>query len=208
MIQIQLQSAGKKFQKQWVFRNLQLHINGSDKLAITGLNGSGKSTLLQIISGFQTLTEGTIQFSSDGNDIPIDQWYHYLSYAAPYIDLPEEYNLHELLSFYSSFKPFQNNLSIDHVVDIMQLGSSADKAIKHFSSGMKQRLKLSMALLSDTPVLLLDEPLSNLDKNGHAWYHELIQKYAGHKTILVCSNNIEEEISFCKTKLDIHDFKI
>lgn len=208
MIQIQLQSAGKKFQKQWVFRNLQLYIKGSEKLAITGLNGSGKSTILQIISGFQSLTEGSIHFSLDGNTIPIDQWYHQLSYAAPYIDLPEEYNLHELLSFYSSFKPFQHNLPIDEAINIMQLGNSTDKAIKHFSSGMKQRLKLSMAILSDTPVLLLDEPLSNLDKNGHVWYHEMIQKYSAHKTIIVCSNNIEEEICFCNSKLDINDFKM
>jgi ABC-type multidrug transport system ATPase subunit len=208
LIQIQLQSAGKKFQKQWVFRNLQLHIKGSDKLAITGLNGSGKSTLLQIISGFQSLTEGSIHFSLNENTIPIDQWYHQLTYAAPYIDLPEEYNLQELLSFYSSFKPFQNNLSNEDFIDIMQLGNSSNKAIKHFSSGMKQRLKLSMAILSDTPVLLLDEPLSNLDKNGHAWYHELIQKYTAHKTIVVCSNNIEDEIRFCNSKLDILDFKI
>lgn len=208
MIQIQLQSAGKKFQKQWVFRNLELHIQGIEKLAITGLNGSGKSTLLQIISGFQSLSEGTIHFSLDGKTIAIDQWYHQISYAAPYIDLPEEYNLQELLSFYGSFKPFQNKLSIHDVIDIMQLGNSSNKAIKHFSSGMKQRLKLSMAILSDTPVLLLDEPLSNLDKNGHAWYHELIQKYTAHKTIIVCSNNVEEEISFCRSRLDIHDFKM
>lgn len=208
MIQIQLQSAGKKFQKQWVFRNLELHIQGTEKLAITGLNGSGKSTLLQIISGFQSLNEGNIQYTLDGNSIPIEQWYHQISYAAPYIDLPEEYNIQELLSFYGSFKAFQNKLSIPEVIEIMQLGSNNNKAIKHFSSGMKQRLKLSMAILSDTPVLLLDEPLSNLDKNGHAWYQELIEKYAKHKTIIVCSNHIEEEIIFCTSKLDIHDFKI
>lgn len=207
MIQIQLQSAGKKFQKQWVFRNLELHIQGTEKLAITGLNGSGKSTLLQIISGFQSLSEGTIQFSLDGKTIAIDQWYHQISYAAPYIDLPEEYNIQELLSFYGSFKPFQNKLSIPDVIDIMQLGNSSNKAIKHFSSGMKQRLKLSMAILSNTPVLLLDEPLSNLDKNGHSWYQELIEQYAKHKTIIVCSNHIEAEIIFCTSKIDIHDFK-
>lgn len=208
MIQIQLQSAGKKFQKQWVFRNLELQIKGSEKLAITGLNGSGKSTLLQIISGFQSLNEGSIQFSLDGNTVPIDQWYHQISYAAPYIDLPEEYNIQELLSFYGSFKPFQNELSIPEVIDIMQLGNSNQKAIKHFSSGMKQRLKLSMAILSNAPVLLLDEPLSNLDKNGHTWYQEVIEKYAKQKTIIVCSNHIEEEIIFCTSKIDIHDFKM
>jgi ABC-type multidrug transport system ATPase subunit len=208
LIQIQLQSAGKKFQKQWVFRNLELYIKGSEKLAITGLNGSGKSTLLQIISGFQSLTEGSVHFSFDGNTIPIDQWYHHLSYAAPYIDLPEEYNLQELLSFYSSFKPFQHDLPVKEVIDVMQLGNSNHKAIKHFSSGMKQRLKLTMAILSNTPVLLLDEPLSNLDKNGHAWYQELIEKYAKHKTIIVCSNLFEEEISFCDSKLDIQNFKM
>lgn len=207
MIQIQLQSAGKKFQKQWVFRNLELQINGVEKLAVTGLNGSGKSTLLQIISGFQSLNEGNILFSLAGNNIPIDQWYHQISYAAPYIDLPEEYNIQELLSFYGSFKPFQNELSIPEIIEIMQLGNSNNKAIKHFSSGMKQRLKLSMAILSKTPVLLLDEPLSNLDKNGHIWYQKLIEQYAKHKTIIVCSNHIEEEINFCTSKLDIHDFK-
>ncbi|MBK9638418.1 MAG: ATP-binding cassette domain-containing protein [Bacteroidetes bacterium] len=207
MIQIQLQSAGKQFQKQWVFRNLELHIQDAEKIAIIGLNGSGKSTLLQIISGFQSLSEGTIQFSFDGKTVPIDQWYHQIAYAAPYIDLPEEYNIKELLSFYSSFKPFQNKLGIPEVIEIMQLGNSNNKAIKHFSSGMKQRLKLSMAILSNTPVLLLDEPLSNLDKNGHLWYHTLIEEYAKQKTIIVCSNHIEEEIIFCTSKIDIHNFK-
>lgn len=208
MIRIQLQSAGKKFQKQWVFRKLDLQLSGAEKLAITGENGSGKSTLLQIISGFQTLSEGSIQFYAGEHLIDPDNWYTHLSYAAPYLDVPEEYNLAELISFYASLKPFQNDLKKEQIMEIMQLSTSDQKAIKHFSSGMKQRLKLSLAILSKAPVLLLDEPLSNLDKNGHRWYQELIQRFALHKTILVCSNQIEEEISFCTSSINIHDFKV
>jgi len=200
--------AGKKFLRQWVFRNLKLEVNGPEKIAITGSNGSGKSTLLQIISGFQSLSEGTIQFSKNSASIPTEQWYNQVAYASPYLDLPEEYNLEELISFYAVFKPFLKDLNHHQIIEILQLSSGNNKAIKYFSSGMKQRLKLGIAILSDVPVILLDEPLSNLDKEGHIWYQQMLSQYSQNKTVIICSNHVEDEIIFCDRKININDFKV
>ncbi|MBP7167884.1 MAG: ABC transporter ATP-binding protein [Bacteroidia bacterium] len=208
MIRIELAEAGKKFQAQWIFRKIELSIAYRDRYAITGFNGSGKSTLLQVISGFLSLTEGKILFTRNGSPLAADEWYRQISYAAPYLDLPEEYNMHELFSFYASFKPFSHQITENALIEITGLQESRLKPIKHFSSGMKQRIKLALAVLSDAPVLLLDEPLSNLDKNGFLWYKDLIQQYTADKTIIVCSNNIEEEIFFCDKRIDIHHYKV
>ncbi|MBL7923573.1 MAG: ATP-binding cassette domain-containing protein, partial [Bacteroidia bacterium] len=130
MIQIQLQAAGKKFQGQWIFRNLDLQVSGPERIAITGLNGSGKSTLLQVLSGFQSLNEGRITYSEKGALIRPESWYTYLGYAAPYLDLPEEYNMHELISFHAAFKPFQHTLDEKSIIEIMELEGSSRKAIR------------------------------------------------------------------------------
>lgn len=208
MITIQLKSAGKKFLNQWIFRNIDLQIYKLDKIAITGYNGSGKSTFLQVISGYQSLSEGSIQFFHNGEIIQTEDWYKKISFAAPYLDVHEEYNMHELISFYSSFKCLMHAMNEQELISIIELDENKNKAIKYFSSGMKQRIRLALAVLSDTPVLLLDEPLSNLDKRGVQWYKHLITNYTSSKTIIVCSNNIEDEIEFCERKIDLNTFKM
>jgi ABC-type multidrug transport system ATPase subunit len=100
------------------------------------------------------------------------------------------------------------DLTTNDVIGLTGLSHAADKFVKQFSSGMKQRLKLSLAILSDTPLLLLDEPVSNLDKAAIQWYKEMIARYTAERTVIVCSNNIEEEHFFCTRQINISDFKI
>lgn len=207
MASISLTDAGKKFSTQWVFRNLNLEIKPRERLAITGFNGSGKSTLLQAISGFQSLSEGTILYTVKNATINSEHWHRHISYAAPYLDVPEEYTFEELIRFQSKFKPLTENITTGDMLQISGLTGIENKAIKNYSSGMKQRIKLSLAVMSAVPVLLLDEPLSNLDQKGVSWYKSLIEEHAKEKTIIVCSNNIQEEIFFCDRKIDIHDYK-
>ena len=130
------------------------------------------------------------------------------SIGAPYIDVPEELSPREIISTFSSFKPFINNATAIEILEMLRLKKDADKSVKYFSSGMKQRLKIGMAILSDCPLLLLDEPLSNLDKDGIDWFNELMLDYSQSKTIIVASNNIPEELKFCDKILDISDYKI
>src|SRR5690606_28190701 len=104
------------------------------------------------------------------------------------------------------FKKLLPELGIDQVIELLGLERSADKEIRYFSSGMKQRTKLALACCSDTSMLFLDEPTSNLDSQGVEWYHQLIQKFSKDRLIIVASNQAHE-YSFCSKFLHILDYK-
>jgi ABC-type multidrug transport system ATPase subunit len=133
-------------------------------------------------------------------------YYTQLSFAAPYLDLVEEFSLQETIDFHFKFKTFYPGLSAAGLLDILGLSKSQDKALKYFSSGMKQRTKLALACCTNSPLLLLDEPTSNLDKQGIGWYHDLIRDFTADKLVLVGSNQ-ENEYSFCDNLISITDYK-
>ncbi len=207
MIRISLETIGKRHQHLWTFRGIDYVFEEKTRTAITGFNGSGKSTLLQIISGYQQASEGKITYNYNSKEVASEKLFNLLSIGAPYIDLPEELSIAELIYYFTPFKEFQSGISIPAFLEISQLAHAREKSIKQFSSGMKQRLKLAMAILSDAPLLLLDEPLSNLDAIGVVWYKQMIENYASQKTIIVASNNIEDEIYFCRERININNYK-
>ncbi len=202
-----LNKAGKKFYREWIFRNLDLTLEAGSKWVILGPNGSGKSTLLQILSGATGLTEGEIKFHADSVEIPVDEIFHSISISAPYLELIEEFTLAEIIHFHFKFKKTKNNLTEAEVLALSGLESKKDKVFKFFSSGMKQRIKLTLAILSDTSILLLDEPCSNLDSEVVKWYQEMIRKYAMDRTIIVASNNQKEEFGFCDKQISIDELR-
>ena len=206
MLKIQLNEASKRFQYEWIFKNLNLELNQGDSLAITGGNGSGKSTLLKCLSGAIPISSGKISFEINGKEIPESDWYKSLAISAPYLELPEEFSLTEVIGFHFKFKKPLNQIQPRELIEILYLDEHKNKSVSQFSSGMKQRLKLGLALFSDVPLLMLDEPTSNLDKNGIAWYTELIKNHQNKRTILVCSNE-PREYEFCSQKLKMEDFK-
>jgi ABC-type multidrug transport system ATPase subunit len=212
-INIHLHQLGKKFGREWIFRQLSTEILAGDKLVILGGNGSGKSTLLQVISGFITPNEGAISYvtaaaGAPEQNIDNDNVKDYLSLASPYLQLPEDFKAIELIDHVGHFKPYINKLGSREVLDLAELSHAGNKYIRQFSSGMKQRLRLALAILADAPVLLLDEPVSNLDKKAIQWFTHMINDYAKARTVMVCSNAIEEEYFFCNKQLQISDYKI
>ncbi|HAS38931.1 MAG TPA: ABC transporter ATP-binding protein [Microscillaceae bacterium] len=196
----------KKFQRDWIFRNLNLHFQTPHSYTIIGPNGSGKSTLLQILAGILPATNGTVTFKSNSEVVPVENIYRYLSIATPYLELIEEFTLLEAVKFHIQFKPLKDNLSIQEFLAIMKLEKSVKKQIKHFSSGMKQRLKLGLAFYSKTDLILLDEPTSNLDNQGIAWYHQEIEKNTKDRLLILCSNQ-SYEYEFCENIINITSFK-
>jgi ABC-type multidrug transport system ATPase subunit len=206
MMKIQLHEASKRFQYEWIFKNLSLQLKQGDSLAITGGNGSGKSTLLKCLSGAIPFSSGKITFESDRSLIPESQWYNYLSISAPYLELPEEFSLTEIIDFHFKFKRPLNLIQPKELIEILYLGQHATKPVSQFSSGMKQRLKLGIALFSDVPIILLDEPTSNLDKKGISWYTDLIKNFQNDRILVICSNE-PREYEFCLQKLALEDFK-
>lgn len=205
-MQINLHQIGKKFNREWIFKNVSIEIPLGTKLAILGNNGSGKSTLIQIISGLLSPSEGSIEYTINNTSIPIDNVFQHFSMASPYLELVEEMSLKEMISFHFSFKKRYQNISDEELMNILGLHSSMNKEIRYFSSGMKQRTKLLLAIFSDVPCLLLDEPCSNLDQQGIKWYNELLNRYLNNRSIIICSNQ-EYEYELCDKSISITDYK-
>ncbi len=207
-MQIELQKLGKRYRFEWVFRGLDYNFLPQSSYALVGHNGSGKSTLLQILSGYLSPSIGKIRFSLHGQAIEIGDVYRHISLCTPYLELPEELSLEEAIRFHSQFKPFKNNLSIPGLLDILSLPNSARrKEIRFFSSGMKQRLKLALAFMSDTSVLLLDEPSITLDSKGLLWYRQLLQEEALGQRLCIIASNISADFEGCEHTLDILNYK-
>lgn len=204
---IKLDNVAKRYRFEWIFRNINYEFRSGGSYAILGPNGAGKSTFLKILSGHLSPSKGTITFNQNGSSIEKDLIYQHISYAAPYIDLIEELTLVEAIEFHKKFKPFLNNMKASDLEDLLQFSKSRYKEVKYFSSGMKQRLKLVLSICSDTNILLLDEPTSNLDKQGINWYLDLINKF-GKDRLLIIASNVETDYSFCEKQLNIQDFKI
>ncbi len=203
-MEIRLDHIGRRFNKEWIFRNVDYRFVSGQKYAVLGPNGSGKSTLLSILLGNLTPSEGRLQYSDP--DTPVEKVYQYLSFAGPYLDLVEEFTLTETINFHFQFKNYAQGLDAKTLIDILGLEKAKDKALKHFSSGMKQRTKLALACCADTPILILDEPTSNLDEQGVAWYHELMDRFANNR-ITVIGSNQAHEYDFCEHRLSITDYK-
>jgi ABC-type multidrug transport system ATPase subunit len=203
---IRAEGLGKKFIGNWIFRNLTTLIEPGTSTSITGNNGSGKSTLIKLLSAGILASEGNINYSVNGKPIPSEEIYKYISFSAPYIDLIEEFTLRELVIFHIRFKELENRMSVQEFISRISLEKFADREIKIFSSGMKQRLKLGLSLFSSAPLILLDEPTTNLDEVGKNWYLNVIYQIRGKKTIVV-SSNIAEEYSFCTNNITMGNYK-
>jgi ABC-type multidrug transport system ATPase subunit len=206
VMKILLSDAGKRYNREWIFRHLNYEFNTGTAYAITGNNGSGKSTLLQVIAGAVQHNEGKVDFIVDGKNIEAEQHHQYIALAAPYLELPEEMTLTEVLSFHQSFKAFLPSVTVISIIDELGLQHAAHKQIRYYSSGMKQRVKLAQAIFSDVPVILLDEPTTNLDAEGIALYHRLITNYCLNRLVTVSSND-EGEYGFCKQRLSVMKYK-
>ncbi|MGB3947981.1 MAG: ATP-binding cassette domain-containing protein [Bacteroidia bacterium] len=206
-MQITLNTIGKRYNYEWIFRNVNYDFTENNSYVILGSNGSGKSTLLQVILGSIIPSHGEITYNHAGASILPETIFKSVSFASPYMEVYEEFTLLELIEFHAKFKPFIKNIDFQQIIAISDLEKAKNKPIKQFSSGMKQRVKLTLAILSDTPLLLLDEPTSNLDKKAIDWYQQLITNYTQNRLVIVCSNQIEHEYFFCKKQLSIEDYK-
>lgn len=203
---IQLQNAGKRFRLDWIFRGLDYTFRAGERYAVLGPNGSGKSTLLKVLSGHLTPSKGKVVFEHAGTPVEPDAVYRHISYAAPYIELIEEFTLEEALKFHAGLKPLLPGFNPAKLYELLALPRARTKEIRFFSSGMKQRVKLALAICTATPVLLLDEPATNLDTQGVAWYKNLVAEYAAGRLVVIASND-PHDADFCPVHLNILDYK-
>ncbi len=205
MVAIQLDAAGKKFERRWIFRGVTISVSQGESLVITGYNGSGKSTLLQLFSGFMNPSEGSVSFTNNGKLVAADDWHTFITCVTPVLELPDDLTFRENIDFFRSFKGFAQDFSEETIADLTQLKGQLDRPVRHFSSGMKQRVKLGLAFLSSAPVVLLDEPVANLDQPGTEWFSEMAARYCNDKLLIICSNRQPVEMALCNRHFDLSE---
>jgi ABC-type multidrug transport system ATPase subunit len=204
-VKIETGNAGKKFGKDWIFRHADLLLETGRSYAILGNNGSGKSTFLMSIAGFYALSEGRVRYCRNGKEINEWEWYRHYALISPLLELPEDFTMNEFLDFHFALKPVKQGWSKERLYAETGLSGAENKLLKQLSSGMKQRIKLAMAFMTDVPVVLLDEPCTNLDRPGIRWYRELAGN--AQDQLLVVASNMEEEYDFCDQRLEMGAFK-
>jgi len=195
----------KRFYRNWIIKDFNYTFNQGQVYGIAGSNGSGKSTLLQILSGMMGPSKGQIHYSIDGKELEEENWFSKISYAAPYADVYDYMNVKEIIQHQQHFKKFRNNITSTDFIETCYLSGHEDKLIKYYSSGMKQRLKLGLAILADSSVLFLDEPISNLDDRAKLWCKQLLQNHCEDRLVIIASNEPEDfELVDYKIQLEMN----
>ena len=206
-MRIALAGVAKRFAREKVFAGVDHIFEPGTRTALLGPNGSGKSTLLQVVAGALVPTAGGVEHSLQGRLLPQEYVYRHVSIAAPYLDLYDDLALREVVVMHQRFKPFRPGIGPREVAGTAYLEAHWDKPVSHFSSGMRQRLKLALAILSDTPLLLLDEPATNLDAEGLEWFRLLLLAHLDGRTLLVASNRQTEETFACTASVEVTRWK-
>lgn len=202
---ISAKQLSKRFNKEWVFRNFTEEFSAREIIAITGANGAGKSTLMQVLWGQTLQTSGTIEWTSEGKQIDPSDLYSFISIAAPYQDLIGEFTLTEHLKFHFSYKRPVGGYSTEELIRLMYLEGAGDKKVADFSSGMRQRLRLGLAFYSEAEVTFLDEPTTNLDATGSAWYRKVLSD-TKNRLIFIATNTAEDYPEGSRI-ISLNDFK-
>ncbi len=206
-MKITIEHISKRFQKYWIFKDVSFAFTPGNACSLLGANGSGKSTLLRIIAGMQTPSRGKVIYEHDnGQLVAAGDIFSNISFCAPGQEIVEELTLREFFEFHFSFKRPLAGLRIPDIIALTGLKDAVDKPIGDYSSGMKQRVKLAQAIFSDTPVLFLDEPCTNLDLQGVDQYRTWMEEFGKNRLTLVASNDVREYF-FCSEQIVLEDYK-
>lgn len=193
---IRAASISKRYTYRWVLKDISCDFSSGKVWGISGNNGSGKSTLIKILSGYLSPSGGSVTYRAGDDDVRGDKVYQYMSLVAPYTDIVNEFTLNEMFDFHKKFKPMRENLTFREFEELIHLTGHNDKPLSHFSSGMKQKINLALALLSDTPFLLLDEPSSFLDEYARQWFAGLLRAHWEGRVVVIASND-PTDLSLC-----------
>lgn len=205
-MRIIVKNLSKRFNREWIFKDLNYQFNSPGTYAIVGPNGSGKSTLLQVLWGQMVPSVGSIMCELNGQEIAQSDFFKHVSIATPYMDLIDEFTLEEMVKFHFSFKEIRDNKSLEEVMELLELNHARDKSISNFSSGMRQRLKLGLAFYSKCSALFLDEPTTNLDRKSIDWYSKHLEQISDRNLIFIASNQDHEYPTHAQ-KIDILTYK-
>lgn len=187
---VQLVTLGKSFGPRRLFADINSAVSPGECLLILGPNGSGKSTLLKIIAGLIRPSAGRVAITAGGQLLHPEQRITVTGLVSPEMIFYHPLSAYENIRFFLTAQARDLPAAVirEHL-DSVGLQAHATKPVGFFSTGMKQRLKFALMLALDPPLLLLDEPASNLDADGKQLTAMFISaSLAAKKTVIIASN--------------------
>lgn len=191
-----------------LFRKLSFTLTGGDSMAVTGANGAGKSTLLRILAGVLSPKAGRVRLSVRQSEISAERHPRCVGLVAPALGLYESLTARENLEFLAQARRLADgNRRIEAVLERVSLTDRSDDQVGTFSSGMRQRVKYAAALLSEPPLLLLDEPSATLDEDGREMVEDIIDEQRTENGLVVVATNRADEVDRHDHALRIEDHR-
>ena len=207
-ITLTAEGLGQQFGSLLLFRQMSFTLRGGESVAITGSNGSGKSTLLRILLGLLTPTVGTVSLHLDGTAVEDAGRPLQIGLVAPYLGVYDALSARENLQFLAQARRLAASTErIYAVLDRVGLAERADDRVGTYSSGMRQRVKYAAALLPKPPVLMLDEPSTNLDAPGRAMVEAVQQDHIERGGLVVVATNRSDETDGRDRVLSVESFR-
>ena len=188
-LDIHLSAAGKRHGRQWILRDIDFRVPGGTMCVLLGANGSGKSSLLRMMCGFDRPSEGRIEWTSGAASVDAMSLPLHIAYCAPDQDLIADLSVLEHIRLHRSLRRTWEGLSENDCLELAILETKGDTRVGDLSSGMRQRLALALALVTQSSGLFLDEPTSHLDGAGRQWYGEQLERWRHGRTVVVASNH-------------------
>ena len=198
-----LNDLGKLYVRNWIFKDLNYNIESGSSWGIRGGNGAGKSTLIHLLLGLHLPSKGTIAYSKNGNDVAKEEWGKLISFTAPYASVPLEFTALEFLNHSQKFRSLIDGISPENVLEYAFLSGETGKKLSEYSTGMLQRLKVALAICTQSELLIVDEPTSNLDTKGKNWFNEMLSRFRGNRTLIVASNE-SSDFEHCNHFIDLN----
>lgn len=172
---ISFRGFSKHFGGQRAVESLSLEIGRGEVVALLGPNGSGKTTSLKAAAGLVRPSSGEVLLGQPPRPASEPAARTVLSFLPQKVAFPDSLSGREVVEFYRSLRQVPGR-RCDEVLSFASLNGAADRAVGTYSGGMVQRLGLAVALLPDSPVLLLDEPTAALDPDGLCAFYGLVQR--------------------------------
>lgn len=186
---LQAVGLGKRYGRVWILRDVSFKLEPGARMVVRGGNGSGKSSLLRLICGLDRASEGIVTGEAARHDLlTAEELPDHMAYSAPDQHLIVDLTAREHLEFHARFRGYKPGLTVQLVLEAALLEAHGDKLVGALSSGMRQRLELAIAMGTRAALLVLDEPVSHLDRAGVDWYGNLQKRWCAGQTIITGSN--------------------
>ena len=185
-----------------LFQGLGFALNPGELLLLEGQNGSGKTSLMRAIAGMLSLESGEILW----NEIPVNdqrqEFHGALVWLAHRTGLKGDLTLVENLHFEASLRP-QANVDFDAVCSRLGIARLKSLPLRSLSAGQQRRVALARMMLADVPLWLMDEPFTNLDREGRALVMQLTEEHLGNGGMCVMAAHQDVEINATVTRVSL-----